>query len=73
MKQYKQNNFVCVVSFLIFSFFVEHFLSRVVIFYGEPLVTYRGSSFWIDVEWTFPSFLLRAFFALGSSVGREHC
>ena len=31
---------------------MEHFLSRVVIFYGEPLVTYKGSSFWIGVEWT---------------------
>ena len=39
-------------SLFIFSLFVEHFLLRVVIFYGEPLVIYRGSSFWIEVEWT---------------------
>ena len=31
------------------------------IFYGDPLFSHRGSSLWIDVEWTFPSFLLRAF------------
>ena len=42
--------------FVFYLLFVEHFLLRVVIFYGEPLVTYRGSSFWIDVEQTFPVF-----------------
>ena len=45
-------------SFFIFSLFVKKFLLRVVIFYGEPLVTYGGSSFWIDVEWTSFIFLL---------------
>ena len=39
-------------SFFVFSLFMKNFLLRVVIFYGEPLVSYRGSSIWIDVEWT---------------------
>ena len=37
-------------SFFLFSWNI--FFLRVMIFYGEPLVIYRGSSFWIEVEWT---------------------
>ena len=48
-------------SFFWISIFVLHFLTWVMIFYGDPLLPHWGSSFWIDVEWTFPSFLLRAF------------
>ena len=39
-------------SFFWISIFVLHFLTWVVIFYGDPLLSHWGSSFWIDVEWT---------------------
>ena len=48
-------------SFFWIFIFVLHFLTWVMIFYGDPLLSHWGYSFWIDVEWTFPSFLLRAF------------
>ena len=42
--------------FSFFFIFVQPFLTWVMIFYGDPLLSHWGSSFWIDVEWT--SFIL---------------